>query len=64
LSAARARDLQRQLSGLTRGEGVLESTFEGHEPVIGDPPTRQRTMPNPLNVDEYMAHLAGRARLR
>ena len=40
LSAARARDLQRQLSGLTRGEGVLESTFEGYEPVIGDQPIR------------------------
>jgi ribosomal protection tetracycline resistance protein len=64
LSAVGARDLKRQLSGLTRGEGVLESTFEGYEPVIGEPPTRQRTTPNPLNLDEYMAHLAGRASLR
>jgi ribosomal protection tetracycline resistance protein len=41
LSAARARDLQRELSGLTRGEGVLESTFEGYEPVVGDQPRRE-----------------------
>ena len=64
LSAARARYLQRQLSGLTRGEGTLESTFEGYEPVIGDQPTRPRTTPNPLNLDEYMTHLAGRAAVR
>jgi ribosomal protection tetracycline resistance protein len=64
LSAARARDLQRQLSGLTRGEGVLESTFEGYEPVIGDQPIRRRTTPSPLNLDEYMTHLAGRAGAR
>ncbi len=64
LSAVRARDLQRQLSGLTRGEGVLESRFDGYEPVVGEPPTRQRLTPNPLNLDEYMAHLAGRASAR
>jgi ribosomal protection tetracycline resistance protein len=58
LSAVRTRDLQRQLSGLTRGEGVLESSFEGYEPVVGEPPTRRRTTPNPLNLDEYMARLA------
>lgn len=61
LSAARARELQRELSSLTRGEGVLESAFEGYEPVVGEPPARRRTTPNPLNLDEYKAHLAGRA---
>jgi ribosomal protection tetracycline resistance protein len=40
LPAARANDLQRQLAGLTGGEGVLESTFGGYEPVSGDQPTR------------------------
>jgi ribosomal protection tetracycline resistance protein len=45
LPAAQARELQRQLSGLTRGEGVMESTFEGYEPVLGEPPTRRRTTP-------------------
>src|SRR6185437_1726116 len=40
LSAAQLRDLQRELAGLARGEGVLESEFAGYEPVKGDPPIR------------------------
>jgi len=60
LPAARAQDLQRQLPGLTGGEGVLESSFAGYQPVSGDQPTRQRTTANPLNVGEYMMHLARR----
>jgi ribosomal protection tetracycline resistance protein len=60
LSAARAHALQRQLPRLTRGEGVLESSFEGYEPVSGDQPTRRRTTANPLNLAEYMMHLARR----
>jgi ribosomal protection tetracycline resistance protein len=40
LPAARAQDLQRQLPGLTGGEGVLESSFAGYRPVVGDQPTR------------------------
>jgi ribosomal protection tetracycline resistance protein len=54
LSAARADDLQRQLRGLTGGEGVLDSSFAGYQPVTGAEPTRRRTTPNPLNFDEYM----------
>jgi ribosomal protection tetracycline resistance protein len=42
-------DVQRNLPGLTRGEGVLESTFAGYEPVAGEQPTRRRTTPSPLN---------------
>jgi ribosomal protection tetracycline resistance protein len=42
LPAARAQDLQRQLPGLTGGEGVLDSTFAGYQPVGGDPPIRRR----------------------
>jgi ribosomal protection tetracycline resistance protein len=60
LPAARADDLQRQLPALTRGEGVLESSFAGYQPVSGNQPTRRRTSANPLNLDEYMMHLAGR----
>jgi ribosomal protection tetracycline resistance protein len=41
LPATRAHDLQRQLPGLTHGEGVLDSTFAGYEPVSGAPPTRR-----------------------
>jgi ribosomal protection tetracycline resistance protein len=41
LSAAQLRELQRRLSGLTGGEGVLESEFAGYRPVAGDPPVRR-----------------------
>jgi ribosomal protection tetracycline resistance protein len=41
LPAALADDLQRQLPGLTRGEGVLESSFAGYQPVSGEQPTRK-----------------------
>ncbi|HET8894653.1 MAG TPA: hypothetical protein VFM96_11215, partial [Gaiellaceae bacterium] len=40
LPVLRVRELQRQLSHLTGGEGVFESHFEGYEPVNGDQPTR------------------------
>jgi ribosomal protection tetracycline resistance protein len=39
--SARVNDLQRQLAGLTSGEGVLESEFAGYRPVDGEPPVRQ-----------------------
>jgi ribosomal protection tetracycline resistance protein len=42
LPAARADDLQRQLPALTIGEGVLESSFAGYQPVSGEQPTRRR----------------------
>ena len=60
LPAARAHDLQRQLPRLTGGEGVLESSFAGYQPVSGDRPTRPRTTANPLDLGEYMMHLARR----
>ena len=44
LSAARADDVQRQLPALTGGEGVLESSFAGYQPVSGDQPTRRPTV--------------------
>jgi ribosomal protection tetracycline resistance protein len=42
LSATRAQELQRQLPGLTGGEGVLESTFAGYEPVARAAVPRRR----------------------
>ena len=41
LPAARLHELQRQLPDLTGGEGVLESRFDGYEPVRGRPPARR-----------------------
>jgi len=43
LPSARAQDLQRQLPGLTSGEGVAETSFGGYRPVSGPPPARRRT---------------------
>jgi ribosomal protection tetracycline resistance protein len=60
LSVLRAGELQRELSRLTSGEGVLETTFAGYEPVSGEKPTRPRTTPSPLNREQYLAGLAGR----
>ena len=54
LPAARAHDLQRRLPGLTGGEGVLDSSFAGYQPVSGDQPARRRTTANPLNLGDYM----------
>jgi ribosomal protection tetracycline resistance protein len=44
LAAARADELQRQLPRLTGGEGVLESTFAGYQPVTGDQPVRANAL--------------------
>jgi ribosomal protection tetracycline resistance protein len=44
LPATGADDLQRHLSALTGGEGVLESSFAGYRPVTGNQPTRRRMM--------------------
>jgi ribosomal protection tetracycline resistance protein len=41
LPASQADGLHRQLPELTRGEGVLESSFAGYQAVSGDQPTRK-----------------------
>jgi ribosomal protection tetracycline resistance protein len=55
--AARVQDLQRQLPGLTAGEGVLESMFNGYRPVRADPPVRPRTTADPRHREEYLMSL-------
>ncbi|MGI5152880.1 GTP-binding protein [Plantactinospora sp. CA-294935] len=55
--AARLPHLQRQLPGLTGGEGVIESTFDGYRPVRGEPPTRARTTADPRHRDRYLTSL-------
>ena len=60
IPAARVHELQQQLPGLTRGEGVLESAFDRYEPVSGAVPTRPRTDHNPLNRKEYLLHVLRR----
>jgi ribosomal protection tetracycline resistance protein len=61
--AARMHELQQQVRGLTRGEGVLELAFDRYEPVHGGIPTRPRIDDNPLNREEYLLNV-GRARAR
>jgi ribosomal protection tetracycline resistance protein len=62
IPAARMHELQRSLASLTRGEGVLELSFDHYEPVVADAiPTRRRTDDNPLNRREYLLRVSGRA---
>ncbi len=58
--AARVHDVERALPGLTRGEGVLESTFDCYRPVRGAPPARPRTGPDPLDRKGYLLHVQRR----
>ena len=60
LPAAHAHELQRELAGLTHGEGAIEATFGGYEPLAGEPPVRERTLPNPLKLEEYLMVIAKR----
>ncbi len=53
--------LQARLPDLTRGEGVLDSTFGGYRPVRGAPPSRPRTDRNPLDRIDYLRRVSGRA---
>ncbi len=61
IPAARVHGLRQQLPALTRGEGVVECTFDRYEPVRGTIPTRPRSDCNPLNRDEYLRRVARRA---
>nr|WP_202818213.1 TetM/TetW/TetO/TetS family tetracycline resistance ribosomal protection protein [Actinopolymorpha cephalotaxi] len=62
IRAAAVHDLQQQLPGLTRGEGVLEFAFDSYEPVRGGAvPARPRTDHNPLDRKEYLLHVVRRA---
>ncbi|MCM2411933.1 translation factor GTPase family protein [Streptomyces sp. RKAG290] len=60
IPAARVHELQQQLPGLTRGEGVLESAFASYRPVTGTAPERPRTDHNPLDRAEYLLHTVRR----
>jgi ribosomal protection tetracycline resistance protein len=64
IPAARVRELEEQLPGLTRGEGVLEATFGHYQPVRGEVPDRPRTDHNPLNREEYLMRVARRVAAR
>jgi ribosomal protection tetracycline resistance protein len=58
--AAELNQLRQQLSPLTRGEGVLETSFGHYQPVRGPAPSRPRTDDNPLNREEYLHRVTRR----
>jgi ribosomal protection tetracycline resistance protein len=60
IPAARVHELQQELPGLTRGEGVLECAFDHYAPTRGTIPTRPRSDHNPLNRKEYLLHVVRR----
>jgi ribosomal protection tetracycline resistance protein len=61
IPAARVHELRQQLPTLSGGEGVLECELDRYDPVRGAFPTRPRSDCNPLNREEYLQCLAGRA---
>jgi ribosomal protection tetracycline resistance protein len=54
IPVTRVHELRQQIPPLTRGEGVMESSFDHYEPVRGPRPTRPRTDDNPLDRAEYL----------
>ena len=54
LPSAAAQELVRRVPGLTRGEGVADTSFAGYEPLSGAPPMRPRTTANPLDRQDYI----------
>jgi len=63
IPAARVHGLRQQLPTLTRGEGVVEASFDRYDPVTGPVPARPRTGSNPLNRTEYLQRVTRRAHL-
>ena len=60
IPVTRVHELRQQIPPLTRGEGVMESSFDRYEPVRGPAPTRPRTDDNPLNREEYLSRVTRR----
>jgi ribosomal protection tetracycline resistance protein len=60
IPAARVHALERQLAGLTRGEGSLECAFDHYQPVRGPAPARSRTDHDPLDRKGYLLHVLRR----
>ena len=60
IAAAKVHELQQLLPGLTRGEGVLASTFDHYQPMRGETPTRPRTDRDPRNRGEYLRQVLPR----
>jgi ribosomal protection tetracycline resistance protein len=64
IPAAHIHELRQRLPAMSRGEGVLESTFDSYRPVSGAVPSRSRTDDNPLDREEYLLHVVRRVQQR
>ena len=62
--AAHVHELRQQLPALTKGEGVLECSFDRYEPISGVIPSRARSDNNPVNREEYLLRVARRVHQR
>ena len=60
IPAARVSGLERQLPGVTRGEGVLDCEFGRYRAVRGEVPARPRTDHNPLDRKQYLLRVQRR----
>ncbi|NUW41792.1 elongation factor G [Nonomuraea rhodomycinica] len=60
IPAAEIHRLERQVPALTRGEGVLETSFDRYRPVRGPAPVRRRHGRDPLDREQYLLHVARR----
>ncbi len=58
IPTAEIHGFERQLPGLSRGEGTFTSMFARYQPVTGAIPTRARTDFDPLNRGRYLAQVA------
>jgi ribosomal protection tetracycline resistance protein len=54
IAAVKVRELQQRLPGLSRGEGVLATTFDHYRPIRGAAPSRPRTDRDPRNRQRYL----------
>ncbi|MBM2623679.1 TetM/TetW/TetO/TetS family tetracycline resistance ribosomal protection protein [Actinoplanes sp. LDG1-06] len=61
--AARLRELEIAVPGLTRGEGVLEAAFDSYRPAPPPYPSRERWDDNPLDRRQYLLRVERRLRL-
>jgi ribosomal protection tetracycline resistance protein len=58
IPTAEVRSVERLLPRLTRGEGAWTSSLARFAPISGEPPTRVRVGPDPLNRAHYLAEVA------
>ena len=58
IPTAELRAVEQQLPSLTRGDGGWVSSFAGYVLVTGEPSSRTRVGPNPLNRAHYLAAVA------